>query len=83
MLYNNDPTEVGIEFLQDIEFKKDREKKFLGFNGAISSIIQSEKYLNILATCYDGNDYLLSPPNLEYYLDEKKEEEKNNKKIIN
>jgi hypothetical protein len=78
MLYNDDPTKVRIEYLQDIEFKKDREKKFLGFNGAISSIIQSEKYLNILATCYDGNDYLLSPPNLEYYLDEKNEN--NNKK---
>ena len=35
------------------------------FHGPISSIIQSEITGNIVATCWDGNIYLFSPPNIE------------------
>ena len=41
---------------------------FDGFHGPITSIIQSSRTGNILATCYDGKVYLLTPPNIEYYL---------------
>ena len=77
MLYNNKPTEVKIEYLQDIEFNK---KKFPGFQGAVSSIIQSKDYENILVSCYDGNDYLLSRPNLQYYKEKKQKEKKQKEK---
>ena len=72
----------GIQFLQDIDIdhtdeitdknneeeqKPEKRYKFKGFNGAISCIIQSTKYYNIIASCYDGNIYLLSKPNLGAY----------------
>ena len=49
----------NIEYLQDIEF---------GFQRAVSSIIQSKKYGNILVSCYDGNLYLFTKINLDFYL---------------
>ena len=48
-----------IEYLQDIE---------IGFEGAVSSIIQSQNHGNILVTCYDGNIYILNKINLGFYL---------------
>ena len=39
------------------------------FKGTISCIIQSKRTGNILATCYDGNVYYFSPPNIQYYLE--------------
>ena len=62
-----------IEFLQDIEIQ--RNEIFRGFKGAISSIIQSTNNGNILASCYDGNIYLLSTPNLDFYLQENETKE--------
>ena len=41
---------------------------FKGFNGPVTSIIQSNTTGNILVTCNDGKVYLLTPPNLDYYL---------------
>ena len=49
---------------------KEREKAkkvFKGFKGAVSSLIQSEKSDQILASCYDGKIYLFSKPNLKGY----------------
>jgi hypothetical protein len=80
IIYNEEPTEAKIEYLQDIEFKKTRD--FSGFGGAISSIIQSKEQGYILASCYDGKVYLLSRPNLDYYLEKKQKEKKNKKKMI-
>jgi len=59
ILYNAMGNINNIEYLQDIEF---------GFEGAVSNIIQSEKYGNILASCYDGNIYLFTKINLDFYL---------------
>lgn len=59
--YNKDLFE--IEFIQDIEFEKN--DKFGGFEGPISSLIQSKYKRNILASCYDGNIYKFSPINLD------------------
>ena len=67
-ILNEEPINVKIEYLQDIEIK--RNDKFGGFSGAISNIIQSTKSGDILASCYDGNVYLFSPPNLDFYLEE-------------
>ena len=62
--------ETNIDFVQDIEFEK--TKNFYSFNGAISSIIQSKNKGNVLITCYDGNVYLLSLPNLNFICQKKK-----------
>ena len=59
ILYNEMSNINNIEYLQDIEF---------GFEGAVSSIIQSEKYGNFLVSCYDGNIYLFTKINLDFYL---------------
>lgn len=56
------------KMLFDYKVKTLKERiNFNGFGGPITSLIQSSLYGNILATCYDGNVYLLTPPNLEYY----------------
>ena len=59
ILYNEKGNINNIEYLQDIEF---------GFEGAVSSIVQSEKYGNVLVSCYDGNIYLFTKINLDFYL---------------
>jgi len=41
---------------------------FISFDGPITSIIQSSSTGNILVTCLDGKIYLLTPPNIDYYL---------------
>lgn len=58
-IYDEENAFSNIEYLQDIE---------IGFEGAVSSIIQSQNYGNILVTCYDGNIYLLNKINLGFYL---------------
>ena len=57
-----------IEFMQDIVFEYN--ENFEGFEEPISSIIQSKVTGNVLVTCYDGNVYLFTPPNIDYYLEE-------------
>ena len=60
-----------IEYLQDIEIEKenkkqkDNSKKFKGFNSPITCITQSKYTGNILITCFDGNVYLFTFPNIE------------------
>ena len=43
------------------------KQNFKGFRGPISSIIQNNISGNILVSCYDGNIYLFTPPNLDFY----------------
>ena len=50
------------------ELKVPDNKKFYGFHGAISSIIQSSSRKNILVSCYDGKIYLFTKPNLSLYV---------------
>ena len=66
--YSEKVSDYKIEFVQDIEFE--RNKDFSGFEGAVSCIIQTKKEKNgyILVTCYSGKVYLLTKPNLNYYL---------------
>ena len=71
VIYNEKISNNKIEFVQDIEFE--RNKDFTGFEGAISCIIQSKKENDgyILVTCYNGKVYLLTKPNLDNYLETK------------
>ena len=59
---NNNLNLTNIEYIQDIEVKK--IKNFKGFKGPITCITQSKYNWNILITCFDGNVYLFSPPNI-------------------
>ena len=43
-------------------------QNFNGFKGPVTSIIQSNITGNILVSCFDGNIYLFTPPNLDYYI---------------
>ena len=74
VIYSEKSSDNKIEFVQDIEFE--RNKDFNGFEGAVSCVIQAKKHNKgyILVTCYSGKVYLLTPPNLDYYL---KTKEKN------
>ena len=70
IIYGDKAWETKIEFMQDIEFEFN--ENFEDFDGPISNIIQSKETGNILITCYNGNVYLFTPPNIEYYLEEDK-----------
>ena len=52
-----------IKYIQDIYIEQG--KNFKGFNGQISSIVQSRTTGNIIITCWDGNVHLFKPPNLD------------------
>ena len=77
--------EMIIEFVQDISLensliiKKSKDKTeeviFNDFRRTITSIIQSKHNGEILVTSWDRNVYLLSKPNIVYYLDYDKEED--------
>ena len=58
-----------IVFVQDIDFK---ENEF--FDGPINCLVQSNIKGNILASCYNGNIYLLTPPNLDFYFEDENNE---------
>ena len=70
VIYNDKAYKTKIEYLQDIEFELN--DKFGGFEGPISCITQSTYYGNILVSCYDGNVYKLSNPDLSFYENDKK-----------
>ena len=61
--------ENKLIFLQDIEFEYD--ENFQGFDNSVSCITQSNITGNILVSCWDGNVYLLNPPNVDFYLKKK------------
>lgn len=54
-----------IENVLDIVFEKDNN--FLGLERPISSIIQTKKKGNIIVSSWDGNIYLLTSPNLDFF----------------
>jgi len=75
---------VQIELVQDIIFEEEiadereneliEKNQFFKFKRNISSILQSKLTGEILVTCWDGNVYLFSEPNIIYYLDYDKNE---------
>ena len=68
----NNSEETKIKYMQDITIDDDNNYEY--FNGAISCIIQSSLTGQILATCENGNVYLFSKPNIDYYLNLDREE---------
>jgi len=66
IIYGKKAWNTKIKYIQDIEFEDN--EKFEEFDGPISCIIQSKTTGHILATCYNGNIYLFTPPNIDYYL---------------
>ena len=63
---NKNFEDIFIEYIQDIIINKNY-LDFKGFQSSISCITQSS-IGNIIITCWDGNVYLFSPPNIDYYL---------------
>ena len=47
--------------------KVEKNKIFLGFKGPISCIIQTRMTGNIIVSCWDGNNYLFTPPNFDIF----------------
>ena len=65
VLNDNEKGPSSIEYLQDIEYEVNSE--FHGFEMTVTCIKQSDNG-NIIISCIDGNIYLFSKPNLEFYL---------------
>ena len=55
-----------IVFIQDIIIEENQN--FEEFDGPISSIYQSKTTGHIFITSYNGNVYLFTPSNLDFYL---------------
>lgn len=66
IMLNERVTQTKIEFILDIVI--DSNENLEGIERPISCITQSKKNGNIIATCWDGNVYLFTPPNLNYFL---------------
>ena len=58
--------DTKIQYMQDIELEENDE--FEGFDSPINCIIQSKISGNIIISCYDEKIYMLTPPNIDYYL---------------
>ena len=72
--FENEAYKTTINFIQDIFL--DEDKNIQSFNGAITSIIQDNDTGNFLISCSNGNIYLFSPANINYFLYYDEEEKK-------
>ena len=61
---------IEIQYIQDIVIEINNE--FLGFEGTINCMVQSDISGSILISCWDGNIHLMKSPNINYYLQSKK-----------
>jgi len=59
---------INVEYLQDIIIEAD--EKFKGFDKNIICMMQCQSSGKILISSSDGNLYLFSRPNLDYYIEE-------------
>ena len=66
--------EFNIEILEDIVI--DYTEEFNGFEGAVNIIIQSKINRKILVSCWDGNVYCFSEPNIKLYLEEDEQQDR-------
>jgi hypothetical protein len=69
IIYNENNYKTTIKYIQDIDIEED--DKFEGFNGPINCMIQSKITGNVIVSCYNEKIYMLTPPNLEYYIEKK------------
>ena len=65
--FDNMPETITIEFVYDIILENEKEE-FYGFNGAVTSIVQSFETGEFLISCSDGNICLFTPANINYFL---------------
>ena len=66
VVYGEKAWKTKIEFIQDIIIEDNQN--FEEFDVPISCIHQSKTTGHILVTSYNGNVYLFTPPNLDFYL---------------
>ena len=60
---------LSIEYIQDFKLFG---QNFKGLKGPISCIIQTKKDLDLLITCWDGNEYFIGKVNIDFYLEQDK-----------
>jgi hypothetical protein len=72
IIFSEKAEDTKIKFLQNIEIYNKQKENFEGFGEQIKSIIQSKITGNILITCANGNVYLFTKPNLDYYISKRK-----------
>ena len=76
-LKNNEST---IKYIMDIRFENN---SLIKISKPISCIIQLKRRNNIVLTSWDGSIYFFTPPNMNFFLDEKKNLRKLKKDIDN
>ena len=69
LIFSEKIIDTTIKYIQDIDIEED--EKFEGFNGPINCMIQSKITGNVIVSCYNEKIYMLTPPNLEYYIEKK------------
>ena len=67
--------EITIEFIYDIDLIS-KKPRIDDFSGAITCIIQTKNYENILISCSNGYIYLFSFSNINYFLFYEEQEKK-------
>ena len=66
LICDEETSNAKIEFVLDIVIEKGENIK--GIEKPINGIIQSKKKGNIIVSSWDGNTYLFTPPNLNFFL---------------
>jgi len=66
--YSKEAFETRIQYIQDINIDIIENQKIEYFDGPISCIYQSKITGNILVSCYNGKFYLITSPNIDYYI---------------
>ena len=64
LIYNKKREKIKIKYIEDIVFK---DSNFKCFRCPVSCIIQSKKNGNILIGSFDGNIYIFTPPNIQFF----------------
>jgi FkbM family methyltransferase len=65
--FDYNPAKITIKFVHDIILENEKEE-FYGFNGAVTSIVQSYETGEFLISCSDGNICLFTQANINYFL---------------
>jgi len=72
VIYSKEAFETRIKYIQDINIDIEDNQKYEYFDGPINYIFQSKITGNILLGCYNGKLYLLTQPNIDYYINNDK-----------
>ena len=72
VIYSKEASETKIQYIQDINIDIIENQKYEYFDGPINCIFQSKITGNIVVSCYNGKLYLLTRPNIDYYINNDK-----------